>query len=601
MILTIFRKPLFKYIQQLSQVFRLPTANCRLLTALMFFCLSANFTLVQAQPGSVSEKEVQIQKVFIEASKEKILGRFENSAMLFKEVLKKDKKNHAAAYELARVYDVLEENEKALASAKMAATLDPTNTWYQMFLGDVYQKLNKNQEAADTYRELIKKDVSNEYYYYKLAFFLVAAKKTDEAIKIYDALEKQIGVNEECANRKHRLYLGMGNQKKAAKELEKLADAFPTNINYRHLLAEYYGQAKQKEKAKQVYQDILKLEPNDAKAALALVDSKQGGNRSNDDIAYLNSLKPIFSNKAAGLDEKIKKLIPFIQKIAQAEQQASPLTTAAIDLVTILEEVHPNQAKVFSAHGDLLYYSGNKKDALNKYRQSVDTKNSVFTVWEQMMYIYSELNDLKALIKVTEEAMDLYPNKAKSYYFNGLAQLQKEEYDDAVDMFQQALVMSAKSPNMQFELHQRLAQAHYQSGKYQKAYASFDKALTMNPKSAKVLSDYSYALAQSGEQLEKAKSMAQTSNELKPNSASAQATFGWVLYKMKEFKDSKTWFEKAIQNGGGNASQVLENYGDVLFQLDEVEDALIQWQKAQAAGGTSEKLEKKISDKQLYE
>ena len=53
---------------------------------------------IEAQ--QVSEKEVNLQKVFIDASKEKILGNYETAASLFLEVLKEDKDNHAAAYEL---------------------------------------------------------------------------------------------------------------------------------------------------------------------------------------------------------------------------------------------------------------------------------------------------------------------------------------------------------------------------------------------------------------------------------------------------------------------------------------------------------------------
>jgi predicted negative regulator of RcsB-dependent stress response len=46
---------------------------------------------------------------------------------------------------------------------------------------------------------------------------------------------------------------------------------------------------------------------------------------------------------------------------------------------------------------------------------------------------------------------------------------------------------------------------------------------------------------------------------------------------------------------------VIEHYGDVLFKLGETEEAIEQWQKAQKQGGTSPNLDKKISNKKLYE
>ena len=59
-------------------------------------------------------------------------------------------------------------------------------------------------------------------------------------LKALDQLEKFTGVTEETADKKHMIYLGMGNVKKAAAELEKLADTYPYRLEYRHRLAELY-------------------------------------------------------------------------------------------------------------------------------------------------------------------------------------------------------------------------------------------------------------------------------------------------------------------------------------------------------------------------
>ena len=66
----------------------------------------------------ISEEEVNTQKIFIDANKEKILGNYENAVYLFKEVIKRDEKNDAALYELARIYSVQEKNEKSFAFDK---------------------------------------------------------------------------------------------------------------------------------------------------------------------------------------------------------------------------------------------------------------------------------------------------------------------------------------------------------------------------------------------------------------------------------------------------------------------------------------------------
>ena len=206
-----------------------------------------------AQDGRTTEEEVNTQKVFIDANREKILGNYENAAYLYKEVLKRDKENHAAAYELARIYDVLDKDDKALRSIKMAIALDDTNPWYKMFEADVYKKMGKNKAAAKVYEALTAENANSDFYYFKWAYFLVLANEPAKAIKVYDQLEKKIGITEELATKKHALYLGIGDNKKAGAELKKLIKAFPYEPTHRHRLAQFYTDMGQKDLAKKEY------------------------------------------------------------------------------------------------------------------------------------------------------------------------------------------------------------------------------------------------------------------------------------------------------------------------------------------------------------
>ena len=102
---------------------------------LLFFLVCTLLTnSVFAQPKIVPEEDVNVQKIFIDATKEKLLGKYEEAIVLYKEVLKLDKDNHAAAYEMARLYEVLDKDEKALTSIQMACALDGSNDWYRICL-----------------------------------------------------------------------------------------------------------------------------------------------------------------------------------------------------------------------------------------------------------------------------------------------------------------------------------------------------------------------------------------------------------------------------------------------------------------------------------
>ena len=545
-----------------------------------------------------SEEEVNTQKVFIEASREKILGNYENAVMLYKEVLKRDKDNHAAAYELARMYDVLDKDDKAEKAIKMAIALDKTNQWYQTFLADLYQKMRKDKDAAKVFDSLVEQYPNNEYFYQKWAYFLVRSNDSGKAIKVYDQIEKRFGINEELIGKKHSLYLGLGKQKKATQELEKLSNAFPSNVQYKHMLANHFQRIGDEESAKKILSEILKIDPMDAQANLYLASANKGKGSVNTND-FLTALQPIFEQEEVDIDLKIKEMIPHIQQVASTGD--IELADAAIELAKILVAVHPNEAKSYSVYGDLLNHSKRPKEALDKYMKTLELDQSVFTVWEQVMYLNYELKDFDALLKTSSDALDYFPNKAKAYYLNGIANSETGNYKDAIDVFQQALLMSSKNERMQADIYGRLGEAFHNDKNYKLSDKNFEQALKINPDAYTLLDSYSFHLALRGENLDKAATMSKHSIELKPNEARLQDTYGWILYKKKEYGKAKEWVEKALKNGGESMPTVLEHYGDILFQMNDKEQALMYWQKAQEVGSDSELLEKKITDKQLYE
>lgn len=544
----------------------------------------------------VSEKDIALQEKFIDASREQLLGNFEKAAKIYEDILKDAPSNDAVAYELARVYDAQDDGEKSLRYIRMAINNAPDNPWYRHFLANLYQKQNKNKEAADVYNELVKKEPLNEEYYYRWAYFLVKANEIEAALKVYDTFEKRIGINEEIIRRKHSLYVGIGNNKKAAEELQRLISAFPSNVEYRHLLAGFYEQIGEEKLARDVYKQILEIAPDDPKASMALAGTS---GRQSDELEYLRSLQPVFEKPEIGIDLKIGKLLPFIAKVADTGDKK--IATAALGLTKILETVHPREAKAYAASADLLYYAGQPKEALAKYKKTLELDDTVFLVWEQLLRILEETRDYAALRQYSEEALDLFPNKALVYYLNGVACAQLDKNNDALNSLQQASMMAGNNGQLLFDIQIQKGIVFNALKKHDDADEAFEGALKLNPKSPKALNSYSYALATRGESLEKAKNMAKQAMQLDAKNPTYQATFGWVMYKMKDYSGAKEWLRKALESGGDEDALILEHYGDVLFQMNDTDGALQYWIKAQEKGSVSELLEKKISDRRLYD
>lgn len=558
--------------------------------------LTASISVAAQPPQQVREKEVELETRFIDASREQLLGNYDKAIPIYEEILKADAGNHAAAFALGRIYDSKEDLEKALRYAQMAVTLDPQNTWYQQFLADIFQKSGRNKDAAAVFEGLVKKNPTQEDYYYQWAFYLVRANDIDRAIRVYDQLEARIGITEELIRRKQALYMGVGDTKRAARELQRLTEAYPNSTEFQHQLAEFYEQIGDMDQATAVYQRILNLDPNDVKARLAVTGTSQ---IASSEIDYLNSLRPVFSKADAPIDLKIQRILPIVRRVADTGNRQ--LGEAALALTTLLEQVHPNEAKAFAVSGDLLYHMGRRPEAIQKYRRTLELDDTVFLVWEQLLYAYLEEGDYQSLRPTAENALDLFPNKAVVYYLLGLADNELGRPREALDALQQAVLMAGNDSQLILNAQILLGGVYEGLDQVGEADQAFGAALALNDKSPEALVAYSYALAQRGEDLERARTMAQTANDLAPGQPRIEDTCGWVWYKMKNFAQAKEWIGRALQHGGDQDPRILEHYGDVLFQLQDTQEALRYWNKALEKGSRSKLLEKKITDKHLYE
>lgn len=562
------------------------------------FLLNAAWSFAQP-PGALSEGEVNIEGIFIDGTRERLLGNWDKAIVHFQDVLSKDKHNAAAAYELARVYVATKDLEKAELFARRAVEWEPTNVWFQLYLAEVYQKREKDAEATVVYEQLVKMEPRNKEYYLQWAYFLVRNSQPEQAVAVYNQLEAKTGVTEETARRKHTLYLGMGDHKKAAAELEALVFRFPQVPAYRHLLGIYYEQVGEREKARQVYRDILAIDPNDARAQIALAEEAKG----TDDIRFLNSLKPVFEDPGTDIDTKIKELMPYVNRLASTGERS--LGNTLLALSSLVTAVHPNEAKSHALLGDVLYYTGQTDRALEQYRKTLELDETVWLVWEQMLYILADKKDYDGLIAASENALDLFPNQAVAYYLNGAGHNGKGQYAEALNSLQQALIMSSRNQRLRYDVLNESGKAYFFLGQYAKSDNAFDEAMKINEKDPKVLKNFSHYLAarpKAGpESLEKAEKLAARLNELTPDNAVSESAYAFVFYKMKKHSNAKEWLDKALSHGGDTDPTILELYGDVLFQLGKSTEAIQQWQKSLELGGDSEFLEKKVKEGKLFE
>ena len=419
-----------------------------------------------AQVSIYTEEQIQNQNKFIQILQLKNQAKYDLALEGITTLVGKDPKNASFHFEQSRIHSILEDLENAVKSAEIAFDLDQNNHWFGEHLAVLYMDLERFEEAADTYAKIAELHPKNDEIHYKAAYCYLKANKASQALTVLNKLEKEIGIRSEISQKKFDIYSNIGKDKKAIAELEKLVKVYPSNTKFLYNLGSYLMQKGDKDKADIWFKKILVIDPEHqaAQMALKIDDSKAGS-----DISYLRSIKGVIMNRAVPLDNKIKELIPYVEKNAGLEDEA--LTAALLDLVNMLEKLHPAEAKVYAIKGDILFNAAKIKQANEAYIMSLGFNRAVFAVWSQVMHTSFMLADAEKLAAYSEQAIDFFPNQAISYYYHGKSYMLRQQFTSATSWFQEAQMIAGKSNPIRYDISNELAIAYIQIGNIKKASA----------------------------------------------------------------------------------------------------------------------------------
>lgn len=546
-----------------------------------------------AQTETVANKEVTREALIIEASKEKLLGRLDKAKELYKQLLTEYPNNDVAAYELARILMSQNQPEEAILWATKAATVSPTNVWYAVLKADAFQAMGQFKAAAGVYEQLTKQVPTQSNYSYKWAFYLVKANELNAALRVYDDLERRTGMNENLVRLKHGLYVAQGDQKKAVRELQRLADAHPSNLDYQHNLAEYFTQIGEKEQARIVYRKILELDANDTKANLALAS---GDVSKQNDAQYLSSLRQVFENTNTALEVKLGKIEPVLTKYLNSGDPG--LGKELLTLAGVLEQLYPKEAKPLAISASILNKQGKKAEALEKSRMAIGLDDTDFNNWEVLFTGLETVGDMPELSKACEKALDVFPNKPEVYVYAASAELAMNQLKNAQDFIDLGLPLSLKFPVARQHLLSLLAMVQTLQNNTNSADQNFGEALKINANSATVLAWQSLSFALRPNGAPQSLTLAQKAILTEPQSRLAIYALARAQFRNGNLNDAKTKIESLLPSSN---PLYLEQYGDVLFKSGDTAAAVQQWTMAVTKGSVLASLKKKINEKQLHE
>jgi len=552
------------------------------------------------EPSEARLREAEFY--FIEGEKYFILEDYAKALLYFQRVTELDPTNGTVHYKIAELLSKSNKEEdlmKAASSIETAIRLNKKNKYFYILASAIHSNLTNFSKSAQFLETMMKEIPGTEDYLFQLAAIYQYDNKNDDALKAYNKAESILGVNEVSSLNKQRIFFEQGKTKEAVYEGEKLLEAFPDEEDYAINFAEILFRQKMIGKAIEVIEGFISTHPDSGNAKMLLAGFYRDNNQEEKAKVYLTE---VFKDPAVDVSNKIVVVGTYAASLNQQRSAGKSDPTResfTFGLLHQLKEGYPDEPNVNIVGGDLNLGLGRNDEAKREYLSAIRKGSTSFDAWQNLLYLESQQNELDSIIMHSEQGLEIFPNQAMLYYFNGFANARKGNHKEAIYSLEQAKRLSTSDKGMESEINGLLGDAYNAIKNYKKSDESYDAALAYNPNNDLILNNYSYYLALRNEFLDKAEKMSALAVKNNPDNNSYLDTYAWVLYTKAKYKEARKVMERVIQSDPTNPT-FFEHYGDILFKLGDIEAAVKQWKKAKSLDLDNELIDKKIANRRLY-
>lgn len=416
--------------------------------------------------------------------------------------------------------------------------------------------------------------------------------------------------------------------------LQELVEKDSRNKDLQFFLAETYVNAKELDKAEEIYRKSLEdSASSEAYLGLAKIYRKQNkaselldnlaraferNNESQEAVAQAFEEEIEAISQDAALFDALRGVIKERTKDGTRKEHYSAafvLATiatsndkvdAAVELYDIALKANRSQAeRIYLGKGQVLAGAKRYEEAATVYRAAIDdplvqrARPQLLSMLARVLSLggkYEEAlaaaNDLK---KINPDHPLVLLEIARVHYF-------AQKWEAARDAFEDLIKKNPDGGSAVDQARMSLSNVYVQLGDMKKGEEVLEAYLADHPDEPGVNNDLGYLYADQGKNLEKARAMIEKAVKAEPKNAAYLDSMGWVLFKLGKYEEATTWLEKATQTDRGGDATIWDHLGDVQLQMKEVAKARQSWEKAlktskEERNNGDPKLQKKLEEK----
>lgn len=388
----------------------------------------------------VSEADLKCEAAHLEASAQMLIGKQEEAIDLYRKVLKTNSMYAPSHYELARIFTNMGWLDSALVHAKQAWEIRPENYWYEHLLAKVYEKRQDAKNMISTWEDIVKRNPDTPDRYYDLSNAYLMVNNIPASIEVLDRVEKRFGISEPVSLQKQRLWNALNKPEKARKELEKLADAVPSDPRYNAILAESYMAEKDYAKALQYYNRTLEADPADENIHIALASCHMA----------MNNMGKAFAHLRAGVmnnDIDCQHKLLFITEFLREKNFFTMYAKRCFLLVDTLVAQCPADGGHAMIYGQMLAAQERYAEAAKQFALHIETDKSQYEPWEALLLCESMVSDTSAeLLEHARQATELFPLHTRPYLMLAQGYMKLGDCEKALLYINKCMMVSPSDP-----------------------------------------------------------------------------------------------------------------------------------------------------------
>ena len=534
--------------------------------------------------------KLRLRYFYEEAANQQTLGKYDVAYELLQHC-KNIAPDAAEVYFALSSYDRdLNSNAMAINDIKRAAELSPENSTYQEQLAMTYIATKDYPNAIKAYEKLYSSNPDRTDVLEILLSLYGQKKDYANMLATVDRMVSADGESEQTVLTRMHIYSLQGKKKEEFNTLKRFVDRYPNDMSYQVMMSNWLLQNGEKQKAFDILQKVQKTDPQNVQAKLSMIDYYRAENldsiarkmeeglltnphtSTDTKVSIIRSV--IANNEASGGDST--KVLSLFRNILAGKQENADLAELYVAYLSLKKM--PEDSIVGGLKRILEIAPDNKGARIELLR----------TLWGKIG------ND--EIIEISKPGVEYNPDEMAFYYFLGFAYIQKDDDDNAFDIFRKGVAQATDSsePSLVSDMYSYIGDIYHQRGQIEEAYAAFDSCLQWKEDNVECMNNYAYFISVDGGDLSRAEQMSYKTIKAQPTNSLYLDTYAWVLFQEKRYAEAQIYIEQAVANDSTNSYVQLEHAGDIYIMLGETDKAIDYWRRAIQAGGDAKAIERKI-------